>query len=134
MMNRITLPSGLVLDMSHLYGPDALITEQEVADFAPVYQKAHRVMMELRQKGTVAGHLSKDGEPEAVLFPQLPYIAEGNINNPERIVALEELGRTVRNRVDAVVFFGIGGSYLGGKVLFDVQSQGIFCRKQRRCP
>ena len=45
MMNRITLPSGLVLDMSHLYGPDALITEQEVADFAPVYQKAHRVMM-----------------------------------------------------------------------------------------
>lgn len=121
MMNRITLPSGLVLDMSHLYGPDALITEREVEEFAPVYQKAHSVMMELRQKGTVAGHLSKDGEPEAVLFPQLPYIAEGNINNPERIVALEELGRTVRNRVDAVVFFGIGGSYLGGKVLFDVQ-------------
>ena len=32
MMNRITLPSGLVLDMSHLYGPDALITEQEAVD------------------------------------------------------------------------------------------------------
>ena len=54
MMNRITLPSGLVLDMSHLYGPDALITEREVEEFAPVYQKAHSVMMELRQKGTVA--------------------------------------------------------------------------------
>ncbi len=36
-------------------------------------------------------------------------------------MALEELGRQVRNHVDAVVFFGIGGSYLGGKVLFDVQ-------------
>mgnify|MGYP000506068948 FL=1 len=35
--------------------------------------------------------------------------------------ALEELARTTRNRVDAVVFLGIGGSYLGGKVLFDVQ-------------
>ena len=120
-MAQITLPSGLVLDMTNLYGPDKLITEQEVADFAPVYKKAHDVMMNLRKTGTVAGHLSKDGDPEMVLFPQLPYIVDGNINSPERIFALEELGRKVRNRIDAVVFFGIGGSYLGGKVLFDVQ-------------
>lgn len=75
----------------------------------------------MRKNGTMPGHLSKDGEPEAVLFTQLPYIEDGNINSPERIFALEELARTTRNRVDAVVFLGIGGSYLGGKVLFDVQ-------------
>ena len=120
-MAEITLKSGLILDFSNLYGPDQLITEQEVAEFAPVYEKAHASMQTMRKTGTVAGHLSKDGEPEMVLFPQLPYIVEGNINNPERIMALEELGRQVRNHVDAVVFFGFGGSYLGGKVLFDVQ-------------
>jgi len=36
-------------------------------------------------------------------------------------MALEELGRSVKGQMNAVIFFGIGGSYLGGKVLFDVQ-------------
>ena len=42
------------------------------------------------------------------------------MNSPDRIKALLELGHSVQGRVDAVIFFGIGGSYLGGKVLFDV--------------
>ncbi len=119
-MERMTLPSGFVFDVEHLYGP-AYVTEEEVKELAPAYQKAHESVMNMRKTGIMAGHLSKDGEPEAVLFPQLPYVEEGNINSPERIMAMEELARTVRNRVDTVIFFGIGGSYLGGKVLFDVQ-------------
>ncbi|KMO85722.1 glucose-6-phosphate isomerase [Megasphaera cerevisiae DSM 20462] len=119
-MAKITLESGFTFDVTNLYGPDK-ITDEAVRAFAPVYTKAHAAMMEMRRTGLMAGHLSKDGEPEAVLFPQLPYIQEGNINCPERIMALEELARTSRNRVDAVIFLGIGGSYLGGKVLFDVQ-------------
>ena len=119
-MAKITLKSGFVFDVENLYGPGK-VTEEDVKAMEPAYTKAHEAVMEISATGIMAGHLSKDGEPEAVLFPQLPYIVEGNINNPERIMAMEELARQVRNRVDAVVFFGIGGSYLGGKVLFDVQ-------------
>lgn len=119
-MTKIALKSGFVFDVTNLYGPDN-VTAEDVKELEPIYTKAHETLMEMRKTGIMAGHLSKDGVPEEVLFPQLPYVAEGNINNPERIMALEELARTVRNRVDAVVFFGIGGSYLGGKVLFDVQ-------------
>ena len=119
-MTQLKLRSGFTFDVTNLYGPNA-VTEDEVKAFAPVYTKAHEAVMNMRKTGIMPGHLSKDGEPEEVLFPQLPYIEDGNINSPERIFALEELARTTRNRVDAVVFLGIGGSYLGGKVLFDVQ-------------
>lgn len=115
----LVLPSGLTLDVTHLYHDDA-VTPAEVEAFKPVYEKAHATITQLRKTGVISGHLSKDGEPEKVLFPELPYIEEDNINSPERILTLETLGRTTRNRIDTVVFFGIGGSYLGGKVLFDV--------------
>lgn len=118
-MSPIVLKSGFTFDAARLCN-DQAVTPAEVEEFRPVYEKAHATVLELRKTGVLAGHLSKDGEPEEVLFPELPYIEEGNINSPERIMALETLGRTTRNRVDTVVFFGIGGSYLGGKVLFDV--------------
>lgn len=116
----IVLPSGLTFDVTHLYNSEA-VTPAEVEAFRPVYEKAYQTVRELHKTGVIAGHVSKDGKPENVLFPELPYVEEGNINNPERILSLETLARTTRNRIDTVVFFGIGGSYLGGKVLFDVQ-------------
>lgn len=119
-MKNIMLSSGFTFDVDNLYGPGK-VTEEEIKAFEPVYMKAHQDLQEMRKTGVIAGHLSKDGEPEMVYFPQLPYIEDGNINSPERIMDMEELARTTRNRVDAVVFLGIGGSYLGGKVLFDVQ-------------
>jgi len=119
-MSGITLETGFVFDTENLYGPGK-ITEEELGKFSPVYTKAHHTVMNMRKTGIVSGHVSKDGEPERVLYTQLPYIAEGNINSPERMMALEELGRSVKGQIDAVIFFGIGGSYLGGKVLFDVQ-------------
>lgn len=118
-MPPIVLKSGFTFDVDKLYN-DQAVTEADVAAFKPVYEKAHETITELHKTGIIAGHLSKDGEPEEVLFPELPYIDERNLNSPERIMALETLARTTRNRVHAVVFFGIGGSYLGGKVLFDV--------------
>lgn len=119
-MTKLTLSSGFTFDVGNLYG-SGNVTEEEIKAFEPVYTKAHQDLQVMRKTGVIAGHLSKDGEPEMVYFPQLPYIEEGNINNPERVLAMEELARTTRNRVDAVIFLGIGGSYLGGKVLFDVQ-------------
>ena len=47
--------------------------------------------MNMRKTGIMPGHLSKDGEPEEVLFPQLPYIEDGNINSPERIGFINEI-------------------------------------------
>lgn len=118
-MSSIVLKSGFTFNVTKLYN-DQAVTPAEVESFKPVYEKAHQTITELHKTGVIAGHLSKDGEPEEVLFPELPYIDERNLNSPERIMAMETLARTTRNRVQAVVFFGIGGSYLGGKVLFDV--------------
>lgn len=119
MTHQGVLKSGFTFDVTKLYN-DQAVTPAEVESFKPVYEKAHQTITELHKTGVIAGHLSKDGEPEEVLFPELPYIDERNLNSPERIMAMETLARTTRNRVQAVVFFGIGGSYLGGKVLFDV--------------
>jgi glucose-6-phosphate isomerase len=63
--------------------------------------------------------LSKDGTPEHVYFTTVAYIQEGHPNTPELIAELTKYGQKVRTSCDAVVFCGIGGSYLGGKVLYD---------------
>ena len=42
------------------------------------------------------------------------------MNSPKSIARLSKLTASVQNRVDAVVSLGIGGSFLGNKVLFDV--------------
>ena len=92
-MTQLKLRSGFTFDVTNLYGPQA-VTEAEVKDFSPVYTKAHEAVMNMRKNGTMPGHLSKDGEPEAVLFTQLPYIEDGNINSPERILPWKNwLGR-----------------------------------------
>ena len=75
----------------------------------------------MRETGFIRAHLSKDGEPEKVLFSQTPYVEEGHINSPSSLKRLQELTDHVKGNVDVVVSMGIGGSYLGNKVLFDVQ-------------
>ena len=115
----ITLKSGFSFDYANLYG-ERRVTEGDVAALAEQITAAHQAMEHMRATGEVRGHLSKDGTPEKVLFSQLPYVEKGNLNCPESIAKLKELGQSLRNRVDAVVSFGIGGSYLGNKVLFDV--------------
>lgn len=67
-MAKITLDSGFVFDVENLYGPGK-ITERELSEFEPVYAAAHKKVLALHQTGIMEGHLSKDGEPEAVLFP-----------------------------------------------------------------
>ena len=97
------------------------VTKEDVAELSAKIAEANAAIKVMREQGIIRGHLSKDGTPEKVLFSQLPYVAEGNLNNPESIAHLHQLTDSVRNRVDAVVSLGIGGSYLGDKVIFDVQ-------------
>lgn len=116
----LTLPSGFTFDYTNIYGCDK-VQQSDVTELGRRITAAHAAVEEMRRSGLAKGHLSKDGLPEKVLFTQLPYIAEGMLNTPESVARLEAFGERMRQREDAVVFFGIGGSYLGNKVLFDIQ-------------
>lgn len=119
MNNNITLSSGFSFDYSNLYGAGK-VTSADIEVLQERITAAHEAMVHMRSTGEVRGHLSKDGTPEKVLFSQLPYVEAGNLNSPESIGKLKAFGQSLRNRVDTVVSFGIGGSFLGNKVLFDV--------------
>ena len=124
----LQLPSGFQFDYSNLYG-EGKVTAVEIESFADRTAAAHRAIRHMRATGEVKAHLSKDGPPEKVLFTQLPYVEAGNLNSPDSIARLKAFGASLQNRVDAVVSFGIGGSYLGNKVLFDVHC-GEFWNQQ----
>ncbi len=115
----LTLASGFSFDYGNLYGAGK-VTAGDVEELAEKLAAAQKAVETMRATGEVRGHLSKDGTPERVLFTQLPYVAEGNLNSPASITRLKEFGSSLQNKADAVVTFGIGGSYLGNKVLFDV--------------
>lgn len=116
----ITLPSGFSFDYDNLFNENA-VTAEELAELAPKLKEACEAIGVMRKNGVIRGHLSKDGTPEKVLFSQLPYIADDHLNSEATLAHLAELTDSVRNRVDAVVSLGIGGSYLGNRVLFDVK-------------
>lgn len=115
----ITLSSEFSFEYANMYGENK-VTEGDIAALSQEITAAHQGIKHMRATGEVRSHLSKDGTPEKVLFSQLPYVATGNLNSPESIARLKEFGQSLQNRVDAVVSFGIGGSFLGNKVLFDV--------------
>ncbi len=116
---KLILPSGFTFDYSNLYGENR-VAEQDIAALSERLAAAHKAIAHMRAQGEVRGHLSKDGTPEKVLFSQLPYVEAGRLNSPASLERLKKFGESLRNRVDAVISFGIGGSYLGNKVLFDV--------------
>ncbi len=131
--SAITLPSGFTLNVEKLYS-GAAVTEQDLEALKAAYQKAHEGIQEMRRTGVVRGHQSKDGAPERVLFTKLPYITEEGPNTPAVLERLERLQAHVKDRIDTVISFGVGGSYLGGKVLFDIHCGEFWnhkCRKSR---
>ena len=115
----LKLASGFEFDYENLYG-EGKVTEADLKSYEEDLKKAHEAMKVMREKGFIRAHLSKDGEPEKVLFSQLPYVKEGNLNSPSSLKKLGELTSHVKDNVDVVVSLGIGGSYLGNKVIFDV--------------
>ncbi len=115
---RLTLPSGFVFDYRYLTG-EGKVSDEDLRSLSPRLAKAHAAVTKLRLTGEATGHLSKDGQIEKVLFTQLPYVAEGNLNSPASIERLKKFGQSLRYHTDAVISFGIGGSYLGNRVLFD---------------
>jgi len=115
----LKLSSGFSFDYQNLYG-DGKVTAVEIEAITDRIAAAHQAIEQMRATGEVKAHLSKDGSPEKVLFSQLPYVEPGHLNSPESIARLKSFGASMKNRVDSVISFGIGGSFLGNKVLFDV--------------
>ncbi len=120
MSNTCELKSGFYFDYDNLFG-EGKVTADDLKEYGGALKDAHQAMKVMRESGFIKAHLSKDGEPEKVLFSQLPYIEEGHLNSPASIQRLKEFSKSVQNRIDAVISFGIGGSFLGNKVLFDVE-------------
>ncbi len=121
----LTLKSGFSFDYDNLFG-EGKVTQADLDFYAEDLKKAHEAMKVMRKDGFIKAHLSKDGAPEKVYFSKLPYVTEENgklnLNSPESIKKLHEFTEHLRNNIDTVVSLGIGGSFLGNKVLFD-----IFC-------
>jgi len=117
--SMLRLDSGFVFEYENLFGAGK-VTAEEVQAISGRIAAAHQAVAHMRASGEVKAHLSKDGTPEKVLFAQLPYVEPGHLNSPDSIARLKAWGASLKNKVDAVVSFGIGGSYLGNKVLFDV--------------
>lgn len=118
---KLKLADGFVFDYATMMG-DCRITENDLEQLLERAQDAAAAIDEMRRSGYAKAHLSKDGTHEPVYFTHLPYIKEGNPNNPTSIAKLKEFADYMQRDVDAVIFLGVGGSYLGNKVLFD-----IFC-------
>ncbi|MCR5834782.1 MAG: glucose-6-phosphate isomerase [Selenomonadaceae bacterium] len=121
----LVLKSGFTFDYDNLFG-EGKVTQADLDSYAEDLKKAHEAMKVMRETGFIKAHLSKDGNPEKVYFSKLPYITEENgklnLNSPASIKRLHDFTERIRNNVDVVVSLGIGGSFLGNKVLFD-----IFC-------
>lgn len=121
-MNKsIRLKDGFEFDFGTMLGAGC-IQQQDLEALQPQLNKAAEALQRIREQGVAKNHLSKDGTPEPVYFTRLPYVEPGNPNTPESIQKLMDFSEHLRNAVDAVLFLGVGGSYLGNKVLYD-----LFC-------
>lgn len=118
MKYKITMPSGLVLDFSNMLGEERLQEREVTQALAEQGAAAAFAVQSMRETGCSKAHLSKDGTPEHVYFSRMPYIQEGNPNTVDSITKLKEYSEYLK-QIDVVVFLGVGGSYLGNKVLFD---------------
>ncbi|MBR2214417.1 MAG: glucose-6-phosphate isomerase [Selenomonadaceae bacterium] len=115
----LQLKSGFTFDYDNLFG-EGKVTAEDIQSYAADLKKAHAAMNVMRESGFIKAHLSKDGAPEKVLFSQLPYVEEGHLNSPASMKHLAQLSEHAKKDIDVVVSLGIGGSFLGNKVLFDV--------------
>lgn len=115
---KITMPSGLVFDFTNMFGTKRLDADKIAQELHTRGAAAEKAIQSIRVTGTSKNHLSKDGTPEHVYFPRMPYIADDNPNTEASIIKLYKYGKYLQQK-DVVIFLGVGGSYLGSKVLFD---------------
>ena len=64
MKYKMTLPSGLVLDFTNMFGTDRLQDEEVALSLETIGAAAAAAVDSLRATGRSKAHLSKDGMPE----------------------------------------------------------------------
>ena len=111
----LTIQDALSLDIDYLYGQSWSVREDDLKAHEEQINRAAKEVSEIRRNG-------KGPDGSHVFFPHLPYLYEENLligdDEKQRIKTLSEKAK----EMDAVVSIGIGGSYLGNQVLFD-----LFC-------
>lgn len=111
----LTIQDALSLDIDYLYGRSWSVREDDLKAHEEQINRAAKEVSEIRRNG-------KGPDGSHVFFPHLPYLYEENLligdDEKQRIKTLSEKAK----EMDAVVSIGIGGSYLGNQVLFD-----LFC-------
>ena len=127
----IGMKGGFQFRYQNLIG-EGRVTVEALKDLQPAMEQAVAAVRKIRGEGFSKAHLSKDGTPEHVYFPRQAYLEQGNPNDEESIERLEKLGAAWKDSVDAAVFIGIGGSYLGDKVILTWRQNrtGTSCRKK----
>ncbi len=120
---KIGLKSGFVFDYAAMLTTE-YIQAEDIKRLQPKIEKAAAALNLIRTEGIAKAHLSKSGNPEQVLFTRMPLVATNNPNTPESIGKLKKFGSYLRKNIDVVIFLGVGGSYLGNKLLFDIFADG----------
>lgn len=111
-MNGIlTQKNGFSLDYRKMLGFGRL-RETDFVELGGKIVAAHAAVCKLRETGKI-----KTGE--LVLFPTLPYVQAGNLNTADSIADILTYAESLRDTTQAVVSIGIGGSYLGARVLIE---------------
>lgn len=111
----MNINNELFIDTKNLLGQPWNVTIEDLKRAAPEVERAAKAVTEIRNTG-------KGPDGSLVLFPHLPYLLEENVliseEEKEELYSLKEKAQSY----DAVISIGIGGSYLGNQVLFD-----LFC-------
>ena len=126
---KLKLDSGFCFDYTNMLG-EKLIKVDDIISIQNKIEQAVKGLARIRANGVAEGHLSKNGAPEPVYFTRLPMIAEGNPNTPQSIEKLKAYSKQIWETKEAVIFFDIGGSYLGNKVLFDIHAGSFWNQKK----
>lgn len=111
----MTINDELMIDIKHLLGNRWSVKREDLDTYSRQIRRAAGDISKLRQSG-------KGPDGSQVLFPHLPYLLKEQV-----LISKEERKALLRLReqakgYDAVISIGIGGSYLGNQVLFD-----LFC-------
>ena len=111
----MTIEDELIIDINHLLGNRWSVKREDLDTYSSQIRRAAGDISRLRQSG-------KGPDGSQVLFPHLPYLLKEEV-----LISKEEREALLRLReeakgYDAVISIGIGGSYLGNQVLFD-----LFC-------
>ena len=115
---RIDLGTDLLsYDFRHLIrlaSGDPGISTDEIAGIASQLKSAEAAVATLRCTGQAIDYAGP------MLFPRLCRLDDPSApNNEASIIALERWAEHRRSRVDVVVCLGIGGSYLGNRLLHE---------------